>query len=210
MERSLPHIYLARHGETKWSITGQHTGCTDIPLTARGERNALGLRERLKGTPFAKILTSPRSRARRTSELAGFGGQTEVDPDLQEWDYGQYEGRRTADIRQERPDWYLFRDGCPGGESVEAIGGRADRVVAHLRAIDGNVLIFSHGHILRVLAARWLGLPAGHARYFVLSTAALSMLGYEHSLTEPAIRLWNDDRHVMSADVKLSEGRRHP
>jgi broad specificity phosphatase PhoE len=210
MERSLPHIYLARHGETKWSITGQHTGCTDIPLTARGERNALGLRERLKGTPFAKILTSPRSRARRTSELAGFGGQTEVDPDLQEWDYGQYEGRRTADIRQERPDWYLFRDGCPGRESVEAIGGRADRVVAHLRAIDGNVLIFSHGHILRVLAARWLGLPAGHARYFVLSTAALSMLGYEHSLTEPAIRLWNDDRHVMSADVKLSEGRRHP
>jgi broad specificity phosphatase PhoE len=197
MEKSLPEIYLARHGETAWSITGQHTGRTDIPLTARGERNALSLGERLTGMTFAKILTSPRSRARRTCELAGFGAQAEVDPDLQEWDYGQYEGRRTADIRQERPDWYLFRDGCPGGESVEAIGGRADRVVAHLRAIDGNVLLFSHGHILRVLAARWLGLPAGHARFFVLSTAALSIVGYEHHLNEAAIRLWNDDRHVV-------------
>lgn len=197
MEKSLPEIYLARHGETEWSMTGQHTGRTDIPLTTRGERNALSLGERLKGTTFAKILTSPRSRARRTCELAGFGDQAEVDQDLQEWDYGRYEGRRTADIRKERPDWYLFRDGCPGGESVEAIGGRADRVVAHLRAIDGNVLIFSHGHILRVLAARWLGLPAGDAQFFVLSTAALSILGYEHRLNEPAIRLWNDDRHVV-------------
>ena len=178
-------------------MTGQHTGRTDIPLTARGERNALSLGERLKGMTFAKILTSPRSRARRTCELAGFGDQAEIDPDLQEWDYGRYEGRRTADIRQERPDWYLFRDGCPGGESVEAIGGRADRVVAQLRAVDGNVLIFSHGHILRVLAARWLGLPAGDAQFFVLSTAALSILGYEHRLNEPAIRLWNDDRHVV-------------
>jgi broad specificity phosphatase PhoE len=197
MEKSLPEIYLARHGETEWSMTGQHTGRTDIPLTTRGERNALSLGERLKGTTFAKILTSPRSRARRTCELAGFGDQAEVDQDLQEWDYGRYEGRRTADIRKERPDWYLFRDGCPGGESVEAICGRADRVVAHLRAIDGNVLIFSHGHILRVLAARWLGLPAGDAQFFVLSTAALSILGYEHRLNEPAIRLWNDDRHVV-------------
>jgi broad specificity phosphatase PhoE len=197
MEKALPEIYLARHGETEWSMTGQHTGRTDIPLTARGERNALSLGERLNGMAFAKVLVSPRSRARRTCELAGFGDQAEVDPDLQEWDYGRYEGRRTADIRQEQPDWYLFRDGCPGGESVEAIGGRADRVVARLRAIDDSVLVFSHGHMLRVLAARWLSLPAGHARYFVLSTAALSILGYEHHLTEPAIRLWNDARHVV-------------
>jgi broad specificity phosphatase PhoE len=197
MEKALPEVYLARHGETEWSITGQHTGRTDIPLTACGERNALSLRQRLEGVAFAKVLVSPRSRARRTCELAGFGDRAEVDPDLQEWDYGEYEGRRTADIRKERPDWYLFRDGCPGGESVEAIGGRADRVVAHLRAIDGNVLIFSHGHILRVLTARWLGLPPGEARLFVLSTAALSILGYEHTRNEPAIRLWNDDRHVV-------------
>jgi probable phosphoglycerate mutase len=190
-------VYLARHGETAWSITGQHTGRTDIPLTAGGERNALSLHQRLEGVVFAKVLVSPRLRARRTCELAGFGDRAEVEPDLQEWDYGEYEGRRTADIRQERPDWYLFRDGCPGGESVEAIGGRADRVVAHLRALNGNVLIFSHGHILRVLAARWLGLPPGDARLFVLSTAALSILGYEHTRNEPAIRLWNDDRHVV-------------
>lgn len=196
MALALPKVYLARHGETAWSIAGQHTGRTDIPLTGRGERNALSLGERLKGEVFARVLTSPLVRARRTCELAGFGILAEVDADLREWDYGQYEGRRTADIRQERPDWYLFRDGCPGGESVAAIGARADRLIARLRAIDGNVLIFSHGHILRVIAARWLGLPAGHARYFVLSTAALSVLGYEHGLHEPAIRLWNDDRHV--------------
>jgi broad specificity phosphatase PhoE len=197
MQKSLPEVYLARHGETAWSLTGQHTGRTDIPLTTRGESNALSLRQRLHGLAFDKVLVSPRSRARRTCELAGFSEQAEVDPNLQEWDYGQYEGRRTVDIRQERPDWYLFRDGCPGGESVEAIGSRADRVVAHLRGLNGDVLIFSHGHILRVLAARWLGLPAGHARYFVLSTAALSILGYEHQLNEPAIRRWNDDRHVV-------------
>jgi broad specificity phosphatase PhoE len=193
---SLPVVYLARHGETEWSVSGQHTGRTDIPLTARGERNAASLGRRLKGATFAKVLMSPLSRARRTCELAGFGNQAETDPDLQEWDYGQYEGRRTVDIRQERSDWYLFRDGCPGGESVEAIGARADRVVARLRAIAGDVLIFSHGHILRVLTARWLGLPPGDAGLFVLSTAALSILGYEHSLNEPAIRLWNDNLHV--------------
>ncbi len=196
MPVSLPIVYLARHGETEWSITGQHTGRTDIPLTARGERDAQNLGRRLKGTAFIRILTSPLSRASRTCELAGFGDQAEPDPDLQEWDYGQYEGRRTIDIHKEQPGWYLFRDGCPGGESVGAIGARADRVVAHLRATAGDVLIFSHGHILRVLAARWLGLPPADARLFMLSTAALSILGYEHSLNEPAIRLWNDTLHV--------------
>jgi len=196
MHATLQVVYLARHGETEWSVSGQHTGRTDIPLTARGEQDAQRLARRLAGVTFAKVFTSPLARARRTCELAGFGGAAEVDADLQEWDYGAYEGRRTVDIRQERPDWYLFRDGCPGGESVEAIGTRADRVVARLRAIEADVLVFGHGHILRVLAARWLGLPPGEARLFVLSTAALSILGYEHALHEPAIRLWNDNRHV--------------
>jgi broad specificity phosphatase PhoE len=196
---SLPEVSLARHGETAWALTGQHTGRTDIPLTARGERQARSLAQRLTGAVFARVLTSPLSRARRTCELAGFGGQAEVDPDLQEWDYGQYEGQRTADIRQERPGWDLFRDGCPGGESVEAVGARADRVMARLRGVEGNVLVFSHGHFLRVLAARWLGLTAGAARHFVLSTAALSILGYEHTRDEPALRLWNDNRHAVEA-----------
>jgi broad specificity phosphatase PhoE len=194
---ALPEVYLARHGETAWTLTGQHTGRTDIPLTARGERQAQSLAQRLTGVVFARVLTSPLSRALRTGELAGFGGQAEIDADLQEWDYGQYEGQRTADIRQEHPGWDLFRDGCPGGESVEAVSTRADRVIARLRAVEGNVLVCSHGHFLRVLAARWLGLPAGDARYFVLSTAALSILGYEHTLDEPAMRLWNDNRHAV-------------
>jgi broad specificity phosphatase PhoE len=196
MMASLPEVYLARHGETAWTLTRQHTGRTDIPLTPRGEQNARSLAPRLTGVAFARVLVSPLLRARRTCELAGFGNHAEVDPALQEWDYGQYEGRRTTDIRQERPDWSLFRDGCPGGESVEVVGVRADHVIARLRMIDGNILVFSHGHFLRVLAARWLGLPAGDARHFVLSTAALSILGYEHTRDESAIRLWNDDRHA--------------
>jgi broad specificity phosphatase PhoE len=194
---ALPEIYLARHGETAWTISRQHTGRTDIPLLEQGEKDAIRLGQRLEGVMFTKVLVSPLGRARRTCELAGFGDKAEVDPELHEWEYGNYEGRRTADIRAERPDWYLFRDGCPGGESVAAIGGRADRVIARLRAIDGHVLIFSHGHFLRVLAARWLGLLAGDARLFLLSTAALSILGYEHNLEEPAIHMWNDNRHVL-------------
>ena len=201
MSTSLPEIYLARHGETAWTISRQHTGLTDIPLLRQGEEDAIQLGHRLKGLAFAKVLVSPLGRARRTCELAGFGDKAEVDPELHEWDYGDYEGRRTADIRQERPGWYLFRDGCPGGESIAAIGARADRVIARLRTIDGNLLLFSHGHFLRVLAARWLGLPAGDARLFVLSTAALSILGYEHNLEEPAILLWNDNCHVLEEDV---------
>jgi len=204
---SLPEVYLARHGETAWTLTGQHTGRTDIPLTARGERHARSLAQRLMGVVFAGVLTSPLSRALRTCELAGFGGRAAIDADLQEWDYGQYEGQRTAGIRQERPGWDLFRDGCPGGESVEAVGARADRVIAQLRVVEGNVLVFSHGHFLRVLAARWLGLPGGDARHFVLSTAALSILGYEHTRDEPALRLWNDDRHVLEAHGEPMEAR---
>lgn len=197
MSEALPKIYLARHGETEWSLSGQHTGATDIPLTQNGERNARNLGERLRGTPFAKVLTSPLQRARRTCELAGFGAHAEVDPDLVEWNYGDYEGKRTADIRKERPDWFLFRDGCPGGESPDAIAARADRVVARLRNLNADVIVFSHGHFLRVLGARWLGLSAADGRLLLLTTASLSILGYEHNRNEPVLRLWNDDRHVQ-------------
>lgn len=199
MIAALPEIYLARHGETAWTISHQHTGRTDIPLLAQGEKEAIQLGHRLQGVAFTKVFVSPLVRARQTCELAGFGANAEVDPELQEWDYGDYEGRRTADIRTERPDWELFRDGSPGGESVAAIGARADRVIARLRTVDGHVLLFSHGHFLRVLAARWLGLPVRDARLFVLSTAALSILGYEHNLEEPAVRLWNDNRYLLGA-----------
>jgi probable phosphoglycerate mutase len=196
MSETLPVIHLARHGETAWSLSGQHTGRTDLPLTERGERNARALGERLRGLEFAKVLTSPLRRAVRTCELAGFGSMAEIDSDLVEWDYGQYEGRRTAEIHAERPDWQLLRDGCPGGESPNQVGARADRVVERVRAVKGDVLVFSSGHFLRVLAARWLGLDAAGGRYLLLSTASLSALGYEHNLAEPAIRLWNETRHV--------------
>ena len=196
MSEALPVIHLARHGETAWSLSGQHTGRTDLPLTERGERNARALGQRLRGLEFAKVYTSPLQRAARTCELAGFGTSAEIDPDLVEWDYGQYEGRRTADIHAERPDWQLFRDGCPGGESPDQIGARADRVVGRLRAIKGDVLVFSSGHFLRVLAGPLARPRRGGGRYLLLSTASLSALDYEHNLAEPAIRLWNETRHV--------------
>ncbi len=200
MAEALPVIYLARHGETAWSLSGQHTGRTDLPLTERGEANARALGARLRGLSFAKVFTSPLQRAVRTCELAGFGEQAEPDPGMVEWDYGQYEGRRTAEILQERPNWYLFRDGCPGGESPRQVGARADRVINRIRAVHGDVLLFSSAHILRVLAARWLGLEAAGGRYFWLGTASLSLLGYEHNLGEPIIRLWNDTRHTEKVD----------
>src|SRR6516225_7637894 len=181
MSESLPVVYLARHGETSWSLTGQHTGLTDLPLTEHGERTARRLAERLQGLTFTRVFVSPLRRAQRTCELAGFGAVAEIDPDLVEWNYGEYEGLRTVDIRKQRPDWQLFRDGCPGGESLEAVGARADRVIARVRAIDGNVLLFSSGHFLRVLAACWLGLGPAGGRLFNLSTATLSALGYEHT-----------------------------
>ncbi len=197
MSEALPEVYLARHGETEWTITGQHTGRTDVPLTARGERNALSLGKRLAGESFGVVLTSPLSRARETCRLAGFGDGALVDDDLAEWDYGSYDGKRSADIRLEAPDWNLFRDGCPGGESPMQVAARADRVVARLRKEQGRALIFSHGHFIRVLAARWLNLEVEGAALFVLSTAAVSIVGYEHNETEPAVRLWNDCRHVV-------------
>jgi len=196
MNKSLPTVTLARHGETAWSLSGQHTGLTDLPLTERGERNARRLEEQLRGLSFAKVFNSPLVRAARTCELAGFGGVAEVDRDLLEWNYGDYEGRRTSEIHAQRPDWQLFRDGCPGGETPEQVGVRADRVVSRVRAIQGNVLLFSSGHFLRVLAARWLGLEPGAGRYFLLSTASVSALGYEHNLSQAVIRQWDDTRHV--------------
>jgi probable phosphoglycerate mutase len=196
MSEILPVIYLARHGETAWSASGQHTSFTDLPLTDRGERNAVRLGERLCGLVFTKVFTSPLQRAARTCELAGFGGVAEVDRDLVEWNYGDYEGLRTVEIRAKRPDWHLFRDGCPNGESPQQIGARADGVVSRVRAIKGNVLIFSSGHFLRVLAARWLGLEPAAGKFLMLDTASLSALSYEHDFSQPAIRFWNDSRHV--------------
>jgi broad specificity phosphatase PhoE len=197
MSERLPIVYLARHGETAWTLSRQHTGLTDLPLTERGERTARRLGERLKALTFTAVFTSPLQRAARTCELAGFKSVAEVDKDLVEWNYGQYEGRRTAEIRAERPDWELFRDGCPGGESPHEVGARADRVVKRVRAVPGNVLIFTSGHFMRVLATRWLGLePSVNCKFFMLSTASLSAVGYEHDVSRPVIRLWNETRHV--------------
>jgi len=198
MSESLPILYLARHGETAWSLTGQHTGLTDLPLTERGELNAQRLGERLKGLTFAKVFTSPLRRAFRTCELSGFGAVAEVDVDLVEWDYGQYEGRTGTEIRGERPDWQLFRDGCPGGESPNQVDTRAHRVVSRVRKVQGDVLIFTSGHFMRVLASRWLGLePTQNSRYLMLNTASLSAVGYENNVSRPVIRFWNDDHHVI-------------
>lgn len=192
MLNMLSRLYLIRHGETAWSLSGQHTGRTDVPLTKQGEQDARKLAEPLRAVRFSRVFTSPRQRARRTCELVGLGAVAELEPDLAEWDYGDYEGQRSVDIRKGRPDWNLFQDGCPRGETPVQVSDRADRVIARLRALEGNIAIFSHGHFGRVLAARWIGLPVRQAQHFLLSTASLSILGYEHNLAEePAIVLWN-------------------
>ena len=197
MNQALPIVYLARHGETAWTLSGQYTGLTDLPLTERGERNARRLEERLHGLSFSKVFTSPLQRAKRTCELAGFATVAEVDADLVEWNYGKYEGRRTAEIRAERPGWELFRDGCPGGESPGEAAARADRVVRRLRAVPGDVLLFSSGHFIRVLATRWIELEVtANAKRFMLSTASLSAVSYEKEMSRPVIQLWNDTHHV--------------
>jgi broad specificity phosphatase PhoE len=187
------NVYLVRHGETAWSITGQHTGRTDLALTLGGENEARALAPRLKGLVFDHVFSSPLRRAQQTCELAGFAAAAALDPDLVEWDYGDYEGRTLVDIHKERPGWELFRDGSPGGESVLQISGRADRVVSRLRALQGNVLIFSSGHLLRVLAARWIETPAALGRHLVLDPACVCLLGYDHGGLDSVIRLWNSD-----------------
>ncbi len=192
----LPLIYLARHGETAWTISGQHTGVTDLPLTERGEANARRLGDRLKGLEFTRVYTSPLQRASHTCELAGFGHVAIVDDDLVEWNYGVYDGKTTEQILQQRPGWELFRDGCPNGESVEDVAVRAKRVIERLRTVDGNVLLFSSSHFLRILAVCWLGLDPSAGQHLLLDPAALSIVGYDHGLRAPVIRLWNDCHHI--------------
>ena len=202
MTEPLPVIYLARHGETAWTISGQHTGLSDIPLTPAGERSARELGERLTGMNFACVLTSPLQRASKTCTLAGFSGVAEVDGDLVEWDYGKYEGLRSAEIRRENPGWNLYRDGCPGGETPAAAIARAERVLHRARSAGGDVLFFSSGHFLRTLAAVWIGVnPAVVSMSLQLSTASLSALGYEHNRSRPVIRLWNETRRAGSMET---------
>jgi broad specificity phosphatase PhoE len=185
-------IHFIRHGETAWSLTGHHTGRTDLPLTVKGEHNARELHERLRHLTFDHVFTSPRHRARQTCELSGWAACAHIDPDLAEWDYGDYEGRRSTEIHTERPDWDIFTDGCPAGESPEQITARADRVIAHLRTYSGRVALFSHGHFGRVFGVRWIGLPITQARHFSLGTASVSVLGQgARPADPPVIMQWN-------------------
>ena len=193
---TLPKIYLARHGETLWSASGQHTGRTDIPLTPHGEENARQLGERLCGLTFDKIFSSPLQRAMKTAELAGFGDHLTLDNNLLEWNYGDYEGLTTQDIQKKNPGWFIFRNGCPSGESPEQVAERCDAMVKKIREVNGDVLIFAHAHILRMLTTRWLNLTPEAGCLYFLNTASLSILGYEHNLSEPVIRLWNDVSHL--------------
>ena len=183
------NVFAVRHGETAWSLSGRHTGTTDIALTENGRRLAERMRPVLAKEVFALVLCSPMQRARETCELTGLGGRAVIDPDLAEWNYGQYEGLTPKQIHEGAPGWLIFRDGCPGGESPEEMGTRADRVIAQARATEGDVALFAHGHVLRVLAARWIGLPAASGQHFLLDTGTLSVLGYYRDL--PAVRVWN-------------------
>jgi broad specificity phosphatase PhoE len=187
-----PEIVLVRHGETEWSRTRRHTGRTDVPLTEAGRSQARGVGPRLSGRRYARVMTSPLARAAETCRLAGLGDTAEDRPELMEWDYGDYEGRTTSDIRADRPDWLLWRDGCPGGESPDDVGARVDPLVAELASAQGDVAVFAHGHVLRVLAARWIELPPSCGRRLALSTAGLSILGHEHEAR--VLRLWNEGR----------------
>jgi probable phosphoglycerate mutase len=183
------NLFPIRHGETAWSLSGQHTGTTDIPLTDNGRRLAGRLRPALAKEEFALVLTSPLQRARETCELAGFGDKAVLESDLVEWNYGAYEGLTPKQIHAQAPGWLIFRDGCPGGETPEQVGARTDRVIARARAAGGDVALFAHGHVLRVLAARWLGLPPGAGQHFLLDTGTLGVLGYYRDI--PAVRIWN-------------------
>jgi broad specificity phosphatase PhoE len=182
-------VFVIRHGETEWSLNGRHTGTTDIPLTDNGRRLAGLLRPALRGRAFALVLVSPLQRARETCELAGVGARAIIEPDLVEWNYGKYEGLTPAQIHEQAPGWLIFRDGCPDGETPEQVGARADRVIARARAAEGDVALFAHGHVLRVLVARWLGWPAGAAQHFLLDTGTVNVLDHYHGI--PALKTWN-------------------
>jgi len=189
MTKQIQQVYLIRHGETEWSLSGQHTGVTDIPLTENGRNVAKLLKPVLAKESFARVLTSPLQRARETCALAGLGVRAEIDRDLMEWNYGEYEGLTPKQIHAKASGWMIFRDGCPSGESPEQVGARADRVIAKVRAVEGDVALFAHGHIFRVFAARWLGLPAGAGSHFLLDTATLNILSYYRDV--PAVKRWN-------------------
>jgi len=192
MRSDLPRLYLARHGDTEWTDSHQHTGRTDLPLNERGEGHARRLGEWLQQFSFVRVFTSPLQRASKTCDLAGFAAGAEVDPDLLEWDYGRFEGKRTSDALKEWPGWELYRDGCPDGESPDDVSARADRFVARARGLAGGVLAFSSGHIIRMIAARWLGLPPAAGRVFYCDPASVGVLGFEHdSRDQPLVRLWN-------------------
>ena len=183
-------VVLVRHGETEWSRTGKHTGRTDVELTEQGREQARALGDALRGRAFALVLTSPLARAHETCRIAGFGDAAQLRDELMEWDYGQYEGRTTPEIREERPGWTLWRDGVPGGETAAEVGERVDRVIAELRSVEGDAALFAHGHVLRVLTARWLGLEPEAGRLFALDTATVSSVGYERETA--VIRTWNE------------------
>jgi probable phosphoglycerate mutase len=187
--RRAEEVFLIRHGETAWSVSGQHTGLTDLPLTPQGRAAAKRLAPRLAGTDFALVLTSPLERARSTCELAGLGGRMQVDPDLAEWNYGAYEGLTPEEIGRTAPGWMIFSDGCPGGESPDQVSARVDRVIGRVHAVGGPVALFAHGHVFRVFVARWIGLPATHGRHFLLDTSTLNVLGYYRG--HPAVQCWN-------------------
>jgi probable phosphoglycerate mutase len=191
MDHAIQNLYLIRHGNTEWSESHRYTGRTDLPLNERGETNARRLAVRLQGIGFAKVFVSPLQRARRTCELAGFLPEAQIDPDLYEWNYGSFDGRFSEELRRENPDWNLFRDGCPGGESPQDVTARADRFIAQVRTLEGNIAAFASGHIIRSIAARWINLPILNAGQFVCATASIGILAYEHGLTEPAVELWN-------------------
>jgi broad specificity phosphatase PhoE len=183
------NVFAFRHGETAWSLSGQHTGTTDIPLTDNGRRLAAQMRPVLAARTFALVLCSPMQRARETCELAGLGDKAVIEPDLVEWNYGAYEGLTPKQIHEMAPGWLIFRDGCPGGETPEHVGARMDRVIARSRAVDGDTVLFAHGHALRVFVARWIGLPPGSGQHFLLDTGTLCVLGYYGEI--PAVRTWN-------------------
>ena len=178
-----------RHGETAWSVSGRHTSTTDLPLTDEGRRVAERLRPALAREAFARVFVSPMRRARETCELAGLGNAAVIDPELAEWNYGEYEGLTPEQIHEAAPDWLVFRDGCPGGETPEQVSARVDRVIARVRAVDGNVALFAHGHVLRVLVARWIGFPLSAGAHFLLGTGTLCILSDYYKL--PAVRVWN-------------------
>jgi broad specificity phosphatase PhoE len=194
------NVFAIRHGETAWSLSGQHTGTTDIPLTDNGRQLAERMRPALAGKAFRLVLCSPMRRARETCELAGLGDEAVIDPNLVEWNYGAYEGLTPQQIHESAPGWLIFRDGCPGGETPEEVGARTDRIIARARAAHGDVALFAHGHVLRVFAARWIGLPAGAGQHFLLDTGTLGVLGYYREI--PAVKVWNGPLTAREPDPK--------